>query len=367
MRTLITIFIGLAVILPMSAARWQEAEIELSNGKSISGKLSLMGSRPLTITPTGAKYQQKILLSDIVSLNLIIREQSMNRPWIYKEAGKIEKMYLEGEYPFINFTTEIVLTNGQVVRGYIVSTTFKFTGKGLRKVFLTRQIKGKVGEKMGDLVYPVRIKFTNRANSIKPITVTLENAGKIQSATALDNEREVVHFAKIDGSKIIFDDLFPASYDIYILTDANVLGGLSDATPSGQNGEKLPPDALTKLKKVFPLANDFFSKRWILGLSGNTKFCKTLVYKRREKYYRSDKHTPGGWMWHLDIWSWHLAGREWKIDRRYIMVRHKQKGGEKIRNLYLLKNLGAVKPGTELNIDFKKDKINDSKFISKLK
>ena len=366
MKILITIIFSLFVILPMSAARWQEAEVELSNGKRVSGKLARMGVRPLTITPTGAKYQEKILLSDIISINQIVKEQKMNRPWLYKESGKIEKMYLEGTYPFVNFITEVVMTNGKVVRGDIVSVAFKFTGKGLRKIFLTRQIKGKVGEKMSDLVYPVKIIFNNRKTSVKPITISLTNAGKIQSATALDNKREVVRFGKINGSKIIFKDLLKADYDIYILTDTNVLGGLSDSTPGKQKGEALPSDASTELKKVFPLANDFFNDRWILALSGNTKFCKTLVYKRREKYYHSDKHTPGGWMWHLDIWSWHLAGK-WKIDRRYIMLRHKQKGGEKIRSLFLVKALGAVKPGTELNIDFKKDQKNDIKFISKLK
>jgi len=366
MKFIITIIFSLLVILPASAAKWQVAEIELSNGKRVSGKLARMGVRPLTITPTGAKYQQKILLSDIISLTQIVKEQKMNRPWIYKEAGKIDKMYLEGTYPFVNLTTEVVMTNGKVVRGDIVSVAFKFTGKGMRKIFLTRQIKGKVGEKMSDLVYPVKINFANRKTSVKAITITLTNAGKIQSATALDNEREVVRFGKIDGSKIIFDDLLTANYDIYILTDSHVLGGLSNSTPQKSQGEALPYNALSELKKVFPLANDFFNDRWILALNGNTKFCKTLVYKRREKYYHSNKHTPGGWMWHLDIWSWHLAGK-WKIDRRYIMVRHKQKGKEKVRNLFLVKTLGAVKPGTELNIDFKKDEKDGIKFIKKLR
>lgn len=367
MKFIFTVIFSLLVTLPMSAARWQTVKIELSNGKHVSGKLAVMGKRPLTITPTGTKHQQKILLSDIVSLTQLIKEQDMNRPWIYKEAGKIEKMYLKGRYPFINFTTEIVLTNGNVVRGDIVSVAFRFSGKGFRKLFLTRQIKGKVGEKMSDLIYPAKIIFNNHKALVKAITITVANAGKIQSATALDNERKVVCFGKIEGSKIIFNNLFQASYDIYILTDSNILGSLSDATPVKQKGETLPSNALTELKKVFPLANDFFNERWILALNGNTKFCKTLVYKRREKYYKSDKHTPGGWMWHLDIWSWHLAGGKWKIDQRYIMVRHKQKGNEKIRNLFLLKALGAVKPGTELNIDFKKDRNNGIKFIRKLR
>jgi hypothetical protein len=365
MKSFIAVF-SLFMILSASAASWEQAEVELSDGRRISGRLSLMGSRPLVITPTGKKHQQKILLSDILTLTQIVREQKMNRPWFYKESGKVEKMYLEGTYPFINFTSEIVLTSGKVIRGDIVSAAFRFKGEGPGKLFLTRQIKGKVGEKMDDLVYPLKITFNNRKSTVKPIVVTLTGAGKIQHAAALDNTREVVRFGKINGSKIVFDELLDADYDIYILTDAEVLGGLSDSTPDDKKGGALPDNTLTELNKVFPLADDFFKERRILALSGNEKFCKTLVYKRREKYYHSDKYTPGGWVWHLDIWSWHLAGNEWKIDRRYIMVRRKQKGGEKIRKLFLVKALGAVKPGAELTIDFNGKEDNGIKFITEL-
>ncbi|MDD5597996.1 MAG: hypothetical protein PHV82_08630 [Victivallaceae bacterium] len=367
MKIFVTIIFNLFMVLSVSAAGWEEAEIELSDGRRISGKLSLMGNRPLTITPAGEKYQQKILLSDILILTQIVREQKMNRPWLYKEAGKVEKMYLEGNYPFINFTTEIVLTGGKVIRGDIISAAFRFKGQGPGKFFLTRQIKGKVGEKMDDLVYPLKITFNNRKATVKPIIVTLAGAGKIQSAAALDNEREVVRFGRTEGSKIIFDELFDAEYDIYVLTDSEVLGGLSDAAPADRKGGALPDNAPAELNKVFPLADDFFSERRILALSGNEKFCKTLVYKRREKYYHSDKHTPGGWIWHLDVWSWHLAGNEWKIDRRHIMVRHKQQGGEKIRKLFLVRALGAVKPGAELTVDLNGERQNGVKFITELK
>jgi hypothetical protein len=367
MKTLVISFFLFLIFFSASASKWHNAQIEISNGEKLDGKISIIGSRPLTITPAGQKYQKKILLSDILYLRQIIKDKNMNSPWLYKEAGKVEKMYLEGKYPFLNFTTEILLTNGEVIRGDIVSAAFKFKGSVSQKIFLTRQIKGKVGEKFEDIVYPERIKFDNYETIVEPIVINVKNAGKLQEATALDNQREVVHFGKIQGSKIIFDELFEADYDIYILTDTDVLGGLSASVPKDSAGQPLPSDALTELNKVLPLADDFFNERWILALNGNKSFCKTLIYKRREKYYASEKHTPGGWMWHLDIWSWHLAGKEWKIDRRYIMLRHKQKGDEKTRALSILEKLGAVKPGTELNIDLNKDDKNGIKFIRKLK
>ncbi|MDD5697679.1 MAG: hypothetical protein PHH77_03595 [Victivallaceae bacterium] len=358
--------LAVIMLLPLTAAGRQAAEIEFSDGKVISGKLELMGSRPLIITPSGAKRQQRLRLDDIVFLNQIVREQSLNRPWFYREAGKPEKAYLEGRYPFINFTTEIGLTNGEVMRGDIVSTVFRFTGPGDRKLFLTRQLKGEVGQKLSDLVYPVRIKFANRKTAVPPIKITLLNAGKIESAAALDNQREVVRFGKVSGNTIVFDNLFAADYDIYILTDRVVLGGLSAAAPADRQGDALPPDTMTELQKVFPLADDFFRDRRIAALNGKTDFCKTLVYKRRETYYAADRHTPGGRVWHLDIWSWHRAGKEWKIDRRYILIRHKQQRGELNRRLFLAGALGAVRPGAELKLDFNSGQNHDSRFIRQL-
>jgi hypothetical protein len=73
----------------------------------------------------------------------------------------------------------------------------------------------------------------------------------------------------------------------------------------------------------------------------------------------------GGFLWHLDIWSWHLAGSEWKIDRRYIMLRHKQHGGEMNRKFLMFKQLEAVKPGTAITINAEKDG-NAGKFIRNL-
>ena len=99
--------------------------------------------------------------------------------------------------------------------------------------------------------------------------------------------------------------------------------------------------------------------------SGNTAFAKTLVYGRRTSYYDAHKITPGGYLWHLEIWSWHRAESEWKIDRRYIMLRRKQQAGEAVRKLYQFDRLAGVKPGAVL--EFKAEDVeHGGKFIRTL-
>ncbi len=349
-----------------SAGEWHQADIEMSDGKTLNGELAILGSRPLTMIPDGSSYERKILLEDIISISQIIEKQEMNRPWKYKEDGKVDKIYFDGTYPFMNFGTEVLLTNGHTVRGHIISLPFRFKGEGQKKIFLNKQEKGEIGQTMSDIVYPVKITFTERREiPTSPVSGNVKGYGRLLKVSALDNQRETVCFASVKDNSFEFKNLLPGTYDVFILTDSHVLAGMSGDGPENLKGSPLPENAMPELKKVFPLADDFFKDRWILGLAGSTSFTKTLAYFRRADVYDAKKHLNGGFLWHLDIWSWHLAGGEWKIDRRYIMLRQKQQGGENNRKLIMFKQLGAVKPGTVITINAEQDG-NAGKFIRNL-
>ncbi len=361
----IILFMLLGVALPMFAAKWYPARIEMSDNKEIKGQLSIMGNRPIIISPVDSKYRRKLKPEDIVSITQKYEQKTMNQPWMYKEAGKVEKVYFDGKYPFIDFLTEIVLVSGEVIRGHIVAVPFRFKGKGPNKLFLTRQIKGSTGEKFDDLLYPMKVTFLNRVRHVPPIMGTVTGFGKLLKVTAMDNQRATVCFAELKGDSFLLDNLLPGTYDIYILTDSYALCGLSGGVPDKAAGDPIPANAMEQINKAFPKADDFFPDRWILKAAGTTGFTKTLVYKRRAEYYAAKKHTPGGYIWHLDVWNWHKAGDEWKIDTRCIMLRHKQKGGEKTRKLYQIKALENVKPGADIILNFK-DGENGRKFIRNL-
>jgi hypothetical protein len=366
MTKILKIMLSMMLAATASAGEWHNADIEMSDGKMFSGELAISGSRPFTMIPAGSFYERKILLEDIISVSQIIEKQEMNKPWKYKEDGKVEKIYFDGAYPFLNLCAEALLTNGQVVRGHIISLPFRFRGKGPKKIFLNKQEKGEVGQTMSDIIYPVKITFTERHGiPTSPVSGTVENYGRLLKASALDNQRETVCFANLKGNSFEFRNLLPGTYDVFILTDSHVLAGMSGDGPENFKGPPLPENAMAELKKAFPLADDFFNDRWMLDLAGNASFAKTMAYFRRADVYDAKKHLNGGFLWHLDIWSWHLAGSEWKIDRRYIMLRHKQQGGEMNRKLIMFKQLEAVKPGTAINLNAEQNG-NAGKFIRNL-
>ncbi len=350
-----TAVIALCAITAASlhAAPGSPAVITYSDDTVLAGELSLIGARPLTMVALGDDRQQKFQMADIISIEQITESATMERPWVFKESGKADKVYLDGEYPLLNFKTAVTLVNGSVVTGHVISVAFEYKADaGKSKIFLTRQIKGTTEERLADVLYVRNIRLT--ANAVEgggAISGRIEGFGSVISVTALDNAREQVLFAAVSADGAFdFGNVLPGSYDICVLTDTHVLTGLSDDTPADRVGDPLQEGDLAGINQKFPLADDFFNDRWILRLRGNRRFAKALVYKRRADYYEAERWTPGGFLWHLEVWSWHLAAPDWKIDRRTILIRHKQKGGETNRKLMVGALLDAVTPGRTLQI-----------------
>lgn len=335
-------------------------EITMSDGSRLRGDLKIMGAKPLIIVSemtAGKRFtrQRKFNLADLSCIVHSIESQEMNRPWMYKEAGKTDKVYGEGTYPFVNFLTELHLVNGEVCRGHIISLPLVFEGNGSSKLFLNRQLKGEVGQSFADLIYPVRIDFKRpdlkRGDSIGG---EIKGFGKVLQVSALDNRRGVIVPATLDGNVFNLDNPLPGSYDLFVLTETHVLFGLSGAGPDDSGGDVLSDGDLEAVRQVFPLADDFFKpdERWALMLRGNPAYAKLLVYGRRGDFHKQEKHAPGGgFVWHLDVWSWHRADGEWKIDKRYIAIRRKQPGVENVRRLMEFPALAGVTPGTKINLN----------------
>lgn len=331
------------IMLPLLGAEVHNAMVTFSNGTSVEGKLSIMGSRPFYINTSKdtRTKDRKVELDDIVSITQKVEQATMERPWMYKESGKTDKIYFEGEYPLLNFETELLLVSGEVLRGHIISLPLRFKGKGPSKLFLQRQIKGDVGQKLEDIEYVASITFERKVQEAKAISGIVDNNGHLLQACAVDRERHFVQTARIQGNSFSFPQLLPGKYDIFVMTEDAVLAGF---TGSGEI-----PD---ELQKNFTLADDFFKERFILRIDGT----RTLVYKRRADFYHAKKHVGKGYIWHLEIWNWHKAGDEWKLDSRDLPLRVKQKD-TKAKRLYGMKALEAVEPGTEIKLG--KEQEND--------
>jgi len=318
----------LMLVLPLAVVgRMREnddlpAVVTFADGSTLSGDLRIMGSRPLVVTPTGGS-QKRVRAQDILLIEQAVEKASLERPWTFKEAGKPEKIYFEGQYPLINFLTRVTLTTGEIIEGHVISGVYILSGEtGKKKIFLKRQIKGKVGQELGDIEYVSSIRYVgNSPVDGARMHGAVSGCGKVLTVNAIDIEREQVLQAKVNGDRFDFGSVLPGRYDLCVLTDRMVVAGLSDVTPSSfATGSPIAPGDRKALEKVFPLADDFFNDRWIVYLGGQRNYARMLVYKRRAKYHDSHVFTPGGWVWHVDVWNWHNPGSEWKVDNRHILA-----------------------------------------------
>lgn len=331
------------------------AEVTFSDGSALAGTVEVIGSRPLTISPTDAKRQQTFHLKDLRWIRHETETATLERPWTFAESGRHDKIYLDAPpYPLLNFRTTLGLVNGEEVAGHLISLAFRVRHEeGRDKFFLKRQIRGQGGQQLGEIVYPTLIRFPEHLPAeAKTLGGTITGAGRLIEVRAHDIERRQVVVARVQGDRFEFGKLLPGRYDLAALTSDYVLCGFSQATPSAKPAERpLPDNARAGIEEAFPKADDFFNDRWVLALRGHQDYAKTLVYKRRAKYYASEKHTPGGYLWHLEVWSWHSPETEWKLDQRFILVRRRQTGQEATRKLVLLDELTGVEPGAAINVE----------------
>ncbi len=337
----ILIFLLLSALgVLLSASDWHPVRIVMSDGTAMDGEIALMGARPLTInsSPEKRSVARKIHFEDLLSLSQTVESAAMERPWMYKESGKNERIYFDGKYPLVNFKTNLLLVNGEQLSGHIITLPLRFRDprKKIRKLFLSRQIKGKEGETLESLLYPEKIVFLeNKPKEGASITGSVSGLGILQQVHALDRKRNVMTEARIKGNTFTFPLLLPGTYDLTVLTDRHILTGF-------QGDDPVPPE----LEKNFRLADDFFPDRRILRRSGT----RTLVYKRRTDFHHAARHVKGGVLWHLEVWNWHYlpAGNEWKLDTRNMLLRIKQSAGERNRAISLADELSNVEPGKTL-------------------
>ena len=356
----LAVILSLFSVLPVFAADKESVSVEaivtMNDGSVVTGLFTIIGSNPLTITPLNEGRQKQFPLEDIVSIDNTVETADMKKPWVYKEAGSIEKVYYdEKEYPFMNFIAKINLIDGSTVAGHLVSAAFYVKDNtGKRKMFLHRQIKGEKGQKLNEVVYPASLQFPgNKAVDALPIKGSVEGLGKLLKVSAFNNERESMLTAKVsEGSKFDFGNLLPGTYDVFILTDTYVLAGFSGNIPSGIKNVPLQDGDLAAIRKVLPLTDDFFKEKWLLKLEGSRDYAKTLAYKQRSDFLDGmGNPVHGVRIWHLEMMTWHLPENEWQLDKRFVLIRHKQQDSEKVRKLFIVPSLCAVKPGAELKLN----------------
>lgn len=234
--------------------------IEFSDGKTLTGKITLTPGSELKLH---VGNQLKVLALDrIKEMKMFPEKESMEQGYRFIEAGKAIKENLGQPYPVRLLTTQVILAGGETLRGHLYTTVLYVEGEeNAQKVILLAKQRGKEGETLESLVYPVKITFAEVANEVPAairLRVKLPGVGPGARVGALVRGSLVqVEIKAADSGEYLLAS--PLGKEVFLAVEA---------------GQKIyvgwPRQADTGLamivRNAMPNSEDFFDRHKLLGV-----------------------------------------------------------------------------------------------------
>ena len=306
--------LAVAGVLPcgvIQAETGRLALVQFSNGEIVEGTISLTPGAELKIH-TGAEL--KTLTLDLVQEATFEPEkETMEQKWRFPEAGRTQKEKWGRPFPVREIRAAIWLADGTVLRGHVYTTVLYMEGKEqTTKVVLRAKDRGSEGQTFADIVYPVRVSFRDRAQSV---------AGTISLKIKDSDATELV--ALTPGALL----RLPASrtpdgraFQLAGLTTTNAF--VAVRTGSGIN-VGWPADSDTglvvRVREGLGNAEDFFDVKTLFGAfrSGDDVYTLLLLSRKGQTTMEGDKSLP----WRLEVWRWKDNGDRMMVAGRGFFYR----------------------------------------------
>ncbi len=153
-----------------------DGTIELSNGKTVKGRIYLTRSHNLRIYDAERERFRDVPLRVVEEVKCMIQKEWLEKEWRFKENANDEKIFTGRTYPARIYVHEIKLKRGDSIKGPLSALVYvesaEEDGKLSRNVrsprrkptryLLHKRDKGKPGQTLKDLVYVKRIVLTRK-------------------------------------------------------------------------------------------------------------------------------------------------------------------------------------------------------------
>lgn len=277
----------------------------------------------------GGKYV-RLAQDKIGGIVFSVKQATMERPWRFKNAGSDEKEYLPGEYPLVNLRSDVKTTNGELLRGHVMSVPVFVrvqdrevpTDFETKKFVLKYQHKGETGQTQKDIVYVTSITFTDSVEKATAkygsISGTIKGNEKLEEVAAFGIQRDHAYPGTIDPKTQSFkiENLPEDTYEIALRTDRAGYVGLSDvnSTPKEKQRplEKDDAEAIDKQLKTF---DDFFDTLQVVAIKGDREAAKVLVHLSRKKPIYDQQSIGDNEIHRVEIWMWHMGETDWHVNQ----------------------------------------------------
>lgn len=146
----------------------RKGTLELSNGKSFPGQITLTLGEKLEIFVEKAKRFESFALNELARIEVSVEHETQEKEWRWKEGGSDEKVFTGRTYVDRKYLMKLTLADGKaVVSGHVKGAPIfvkGVDGKNLRFI-LRHDQAGEMGQKPEEVVYVKAIIFEAAGNS----------------------------------------------------------------------------------------------------------------------------------------------------------------------------------------------------------
>ena len=303
-----------------SETEWRNAVVEMSDGRSLTGRFSITANQ-FHIQNEAEKTRFTIRIGDIRRIENLVEKESLERKWIFKEDGRDEKVYTGETYPVRYFLTRVTFGDGKTMEGHVISQPCAIeVGEERERIFLTRKMEGKVGEKLEDLPYAKVINFKDGGGTVLGNisgTVKLPQGEKPLRVAAIHRQKDFSIDEDISKDGAFHIDKCPGgAYDVVVVSDRAVYVGFSREKEEGCR--RFDAAALKGVSDWAAKVRDFFQTHDALYAAGNDERAYVLVRMER----RGGTSMEGAELVRrYEVWLMSKANGEWSIEKRFYVSR----------------------------------------------
>jgi hypothetical protein len=270
--------------------------VAYSNGTEAEGTLSLSPGKTFRLQRE-RKALRSLTLSQVASLRFMPTREEMVQKWRFPEAGKTRKEKWGEPYPMRHLVCTLHLTSGEILKGHLYTTVLHLQRNDtVEKVILRAKQRGKPGETLAGLIYPLGIEFKQlKTSSAECLTFTppLPKTTTCVILPHIDLMRSMLQSdqnGRLPLPSGLNSPLFLATREKEMLTV-----GWSNA---------LNQDLVVRVKESLASQRDFFDEKKLLGLhfdrENDNLYSLMLLSRGRKTTLNREASLP----WRLEVWRW---------------------------------------------------------------
>ncbi len=277
----------------------RSGRVEFSDGKALSGNISLTPGSELKLH---VGNQVKVLaLDQVQELRMAPEKEDMEQAYRFVEAGKAIKETQGQPYPVRYLKTTAVLAGGATLTGHLYTTVLYVEGgENTQKVILLAKQRGKEGETLKSLVYPVKVVFGDTAAKTETtmrLKLSLPGLGAVTEVAALTRGALLRLEAKPGTApgEYLMPSALGKGFFLAIKSGPRIIAGWPRTTDA-----KL----VALVRNALPNSEDFFDERRVLGVVRDEAtadiYSLILAVRKGQTTLDETRSQP----WRLEIYRW---------------------------------------------------------------